>query len=962
MAITPERLKQVEDLYHSTREREPNARGSFLTEACRGDEELRREVESLLGQNDSADVLERSAWENATVLLAENARMALEPGTALGPYRIESPLGMGAMGQVYKARDSRLGRAVAIKIAEPEFIQRFEREAHAISALNHPNICTLHDIGPDYLVMELVEGPTLSERIKKGPLSFDDALAIARQIADALEAAHDQGIVHRDLKPDNIKIKPDGTVKILDFGLATATATPGATSTPQASSFLAMTSGPLTEAEMILGTPPYMAPEQAQRKPVDKRADIWSFGVVLCEMLTGQRVFQGETVADTLAAVLTKELDWDRIPARALPLLRRCLVRDPKRRLRDIGDAMALLEIAPDSTPTRQTWLAKPSLAWGAAGSLLLGLVLLSFVHFRAAPRETIESQRFQVPLPDKVVLQGNRAFSLSPDGRALAFPGTSADGTTRIWVRTLDTLDAKPLPNSEIAPAGTMLFWSPDGRYLAFQTDGKLKKIGLAGAPPESICDVSGAFIGGTWNRQDLIVFGTETMGLMKVPAAGGAAAALTLLDGARQERIHGYPTFLPDGEHFFYSRFSSRLENTGIYVGSLDAKPEDQANRRVMSSAIGAAFVPVDAGHGKLLFQRGGALLSQTFDTVRLQLIGEAAPVADQVGSHRAYGFFAASQNRLIYLNSPGQTAQMTWFDRQGKTLGLFDKPYVDDSGPFFSPQGDRVALSRFDGTGVHIWLLELARDAATRLTFDEGIHTAPVWSPDGSKVAFSSAVRGSYSLFEKRSNGTGVEDLLLKSDERKYPTSWSSDGRFLLFTSENTKTSLDVWALPMDGDPAAHATRAPFPIARTQFAESYAKFAPDGRWIAYVSNESGKDEVYVQPFREPSAGEAVPTTERFLVSRGGGTFPSWRGDGKELYYVSSAGKVMSVQVTTNPKFQTGIPQPVLQLPANVHGGDVTPDGKRFLVGIPVSESTPAPFTVVLNWQVSHAQNSAN
>jgi serine/threonine protein kinase len=959
MAMTPARLQQVEELYHSTRERDLNAREALLAEACSGDEELRREVESLLAQNGADHVLERPAWQGVAGLLVEKTGTLLAAGTLLGPYQIESPLGAGGMGHVYKARDTRLARSVAIKIADREFIQRFEREAHAISALNHPNICTLYDIGPNYLVMELVEGPTLTERIKEGALPLEEALAIARQIADALEAAHDQGIVHRDLKPDNIKIKPDGTVKVLDFGLATAVVAPGAAtlSTWQAPSTSAAKSGPLTEAGMILGTVPYMAPEQAQGNPADKRADIWAFGVVLYEMLTGQRLFRGKTVADTLAAVLTKEPEWNRVPAKALPLLRRCLVRDPKRRLRDIGDAMALLEDAPDLTRPRPPSIAKTSLAWSAVGLLLLAIILLSYVHFRAPSLATPELQRFQVLLPEKVSLQGNRAFSLSPDGRTLAFPLTSADGITRLWVRTLDSLDAKPLPSSEIVPAGTMLFWSPDSRYLAFQTDGKLKKIRLAGDPPESICDVSGAFIGGTWSRQDVIVFGTETTGLMRVPAAGGTPTALTRLDSARQERIHGYPAFLPDGKHFLYSRFSSTLENTSIYVGSLDARPEEQGTHRLTASVIGAMFVSLASStEGKLLFQRGQTLLAQTLDTVRLQLTGEAVPVAEQVGNHRAYGFFAATQDRLVYLNSPGQTAQMTWFDRQGKVLALFDKPYVDDSGPFFSPRGDRVALSRFDGTGVHIWLFELARDAGTRLTFDQGIHSTPVWSPDGSHVAFASAARGRYALFEKSANGTGAEHLLIESDERKYPTSWSSDGRFLLYTSENPQTRLDVWALPMDGGATAGpASRKPFPIVRTEFAETYARFAPDGRWIVYVSNESGRDEVYVQPFQAPSAGGTISTTERFLVSRGGGTFPSWRGDGRELYYISAVGKVTAVEIATSPTFQAGIPQPLFQLPANVHGGDVSPDGKRFLVGIPLSENMPTPFTVVLNWQAA-------
>jgi serine/threonine protein kinase len=865
--------------------------------------------------------------------------MALSAGDKLGPYEILSLIGKGGMGEVYSAHDPRTGRDVAIKVSGERFNERFDREVRAVAALNHPNICTLFDVGPNYLVMELVHGVS-----PKGPLPLETALRYARQIAEALEAAHEKGIVHRDLKPGNIKITPDGKVKVLDFGLAKIESPH-----PRDETF---TIEEATRSGVILGTASYMAPEQAQGKPVDKRADIWAFGVVLHELLTGSRIFKGDTLADTLAAVLTKEPDWDRIPAQARPLLRRCLVRDPQRRLRDIGDAMALLEIMPES-PAEPVRANRPWLAWSAAGILLLGLAVIGAIHFREKPLATPGLQRFQIPIPDKMSLLGNGAFSVSPDGRTLAFGAIGTDGVRSLWVQTEDSVAAKPLPASESIDDSTP-FWSPDSRFVVFSTRGKLKKASLSGEPPQSICDLPGAVIGGSWSHDDVILFGTEARGVMRVPAAGGDPVSLTRLDSARMERVHGFPVFLPDGQHFLYSRFSSVPENSGIYVGSLDAKPEEQGAHRLTASAIGAQFWRFsDSSGGKLLFQRGGTLLAQTLDTTQLKLTGEAEAVAEQVGNYRALGFFSVSGNgKLIYRSAPGQTAQMTWFDRQGKPLGLQDAPFVYEAGPSLSPDGTRVASAAFDGSSVHIWLFEFARSARTRLTSEQGLHTSPVWSPDGSRVAYSSSVRGHYDLYVKSSEGTGREELLFESAENKFPTSWSQDGRFLMFSSENSRTSFDVWALPMDGRTAdSPGNQKPFPVAQTEFGEFMARFSPDSRWIAYASNETGRSEVYLQPFM-PSADGSSSTRGKSIVSSGGGIRPSWRRDGRELYYTTLEGKMMAVDLAANPTFKAGLPQPLFQMRQNALDWDVGADGKRFLVAVPVSESTPAPFTVVLNW----------
>jgi Tol biopolymer transport system component len=694
-----------------------------------------------------------------------------------------------------------------------------------------------------------------------------------------------------------------------------------------------------------------MAPEQAQGKTVDKRADIWAFGVVLYEFLTGSRIFKGDTLADTLAAVLTVDPEWDRIPAKARPLLRRCLVRDPQQRLRDIGDAMALLEIIPES-PEHPVSARQPWLAWSAAGLLLLGLALIGVIHFREKALAPPELQRFQIPIPEKMSLLSNGAFSVSPDGRTLAFPATGANGVRSLWVRTEDSLAARPLPDSQDIEESTP-FWSPDSRFVVFQTGGKLKKAALSGGLPQSVCDLPGTVIGGSWNHEDVILFGTEARGVMRVPASGGDPVSLTRLDTSRKERVHAFPVFLPDGRHFLYSRFSTVPENSGIYVGSLDAKPDEQGGTRLTASAIGAQYAPfADSSAGKLLFQRGSTLLAQTLDTTRFKLTGEAEVVAEQVGNYRALGFFSASgTDKLIYRSAPGQTTQMTWFDRRGKPLDLQDAPFVYESGPSLSPDGARVAWAAFDGSSVHIWLFEFARGAKSRLTSEQGLHTSPVWSPDGSRVAFSSNVRGHYDLYVKSSEGAGREQLLFESGENKFPTSWSRDGRFLLFTSESAKTGFDVWALPMDSrTDGIPANPKPLPVAQTEFGEFWARFSSDNRSIAYASNETGKSEVYLQPFTTSATGTS-PASGKSIVSSGGGNWPVWRGDGKELYYTSPEGEMMAI--STNPIAKAGIPRPLFQMPPKAFGWDVSADGNRFLVAVPLSENTPAPFTVLLNWQ---------
>ncbi len=852
--------------------------------------------------------------------------MPFSAGEKLGPYEVLAAIGAGGMGEVYRARDPRLGRDVAVKVSAERFNDRFEREARAVAALNHPNICHLYDVGPNYLVMELIEGES-----PKGPLPLEEALRIARQIADALEAAHEKGIIHRDLKPANIKITSDGTVKVLDFGLAKTSRDSNGAIAENSPTF---TMG-ATEAGVILGTAGYMSPEQARGKPVDKRADIWAFGVVLYEMLTGKRLFEGETVSDTLAAVLTREPDWTQVPEKARPLLQRCLEKDPKRRLRDIADMELLLDTAPAKVEKRRPWLA-----WGIAALLLVTLVPIVFVHFREQP-PVAELMRFHIPPTVNLATAGT--FALSPDGRHLAFPAAGSDGVTRLWVHALDSLEARPLPGTE--GSGTPPFWSPDSRFIAFGTGGKLKKIDISGGPAQTLCDLAPIDIGGSWNRDGVIIFGSQPGPLMRVSAAGGIASPVTALDVSRRETLHIFPSFLPDGRHFVYERATRTPEGNGIYLGSLDSKPEEQSLKRLLTTAIGPVYVP-SAGSlpGQLLFWRDGTLLAHALDERRLELAGDPVPVAEQVGSFIGFGFFSASTNGVLVYRTASQDFQLTWFDRQGKVLGSAGEPgrYTAVA---LSPDGTRAAVSRSDPQNTvrwDVWLVDLARSTSTRFTFGPARTNDPVWSHDGSRIIFVSE-RDSFNFYQKAASGSKDEELVLKSSENKIPTSWSRDGRFLLYTTApNAKTKRDVWVLPLEGD------HKPAPFLRTEFDEQQGQFSPDGSWVAYTSDESGGNEIYVRTFSpKPDAGG------KWLVSRGGGTSPHWGSDGRELFYLGRDGSVMAVEVTARPAFQAGAPTPLFQPPRGNAAWDVTADGKRFLFAVPAAQSAAPPFTVVLNWQ---------
>ena len=900
--------------------------------------------------------------------------MAIQSGTHLGPYEIVSAIGAGGMGEVYRARDPKLGRDVAIKVLPQAFagdaarMARFQREAKVLASLDHPNIASIYGLeesgGTRALVMQLVEGPTLADRIKAGPIPVDESVRIARQIADALEYAHEHGIIHRDLKPANVKVTADDAVKVLDFSLAKALEgdpSPIDISTSPTISRMA------TQAGVLLGTAAYMAPEQAKAKPVDRRADIWAFGCVLYEMLTGKVAFPGDSVTDTLAGVIRAEPDWSQFPSatpmRVRVLLQRCLQKDPKERLQAIGDArIALNEVlsgAPDLAPVGSLeapavprW--RSTLPWALFGVAAVAFAALAFVHFREKPPAAVEPMRFEIPLPNKATIPGTDAFALSPDGRQLAFSATGSDGIYRMWIRSLDSLETRPVPGSESfqSPAFPLFFWSPDSRYIAFDAGGKLKKRNVSSGETEDICDLSGTAYDGSW-RNDLIIFAEEGAGIMRVSPAGSDTSPLTSIDSSRKETAHDFPSFLPDGRHFVYLRLSSVPENRGVYIGSLDAKAADQSLKRLLAADdFPAMYLPSsDARLGQLLFVRNGTLLAQTFDARRMELKGDPITVADHLRTAQSFGVFSASENGvLVYRAIASNGSQLTWFDRQGKVLGTVGEP--GSYGSFsLSPDGMRAAFSRrIDAQNPQpsLWLVDFSRGTTTRFTFGSATAAEAIWSPDGKRIIFASNPSGVADLYQKPASGAEDQQLLLKSGEAKLPSSISRDGRFLLYFARDPKRKYGLWVLPLTGD------QKPFPFLHTRFNEVDGHFSPDGHWVAYASDESGHYEIYVRRFSGDATGLASGEGAKWQVSYGGGREPRWSADGKELYYMTLDGKVMAVGVSTNTVFEIGTPKLLFQMaqPATRTTGDYTVDGKRFLFLTSTEQTAQAPFTVVLNW----------
>jgi Tol biopolymer transport system component len=892
--------------------------------------------------------------------------MNVKPGARLGPYEVLTPLGAGGMGEVWRARDTRLGRQVALKFLpeelaeDPERHARFEREAKVLASLNHPNIAVLYGLehveGRHALVMELVEGEGLDGWIGRGPLPVGDAVAIALQLAEALEAAHEKGIVHRDLKPANVKVRPDGVVKVLDFGLARAWDEPVGGGDPAQSPTL---TGLYTRAGMILGTAAYMSPEQARGKPVDKRADIWAFGCVLYEMLTGTGAFRGDTVPDVLAGIMTREPDWGALPAGlAAPMrtvLRRCLEKDPKERLRDIGDVRLGCEetgrpgeVGTATPPVAQLASAQPRrppwVPWAVASGALIVAVAFAIAYARSASVRPRAVRSY--------ILQGGEtsfAFNgatdcavLSPDGSRLAFLASDEAGKRRLWIRPLDSLTAQPLEGTDDA---SYPFWSPDSRFVGFFVPGKLKKIDTAGGRALTLCDAPSGR-GGAWSPEDVIVFAPALSGgLRRVSSAGGDSVVLTTPDASRGQTSQRWPAFLPDGRHFMYlaGNFASSSRGAGaIYVAAVDGGE----SRMLVQADSDALYAPP----GYILYLRDQNLVGQPFDAARLKLMGQAFPIAEEVASPEDYrlGSFSVSMDgTLVYATRQSVRMQTVWLDATGAQVGTVGEP-VNGVGSFrLSPNGQMLAepVQDLQTKKADIWLINLGRGVGTRFTFDAADDEYPVWSPDGSRIVWSSNRRGHLDLYAKSASGAGKAEALFVSDADKSVTDWSPDGRFIAFDQYggSGKTDYDLWILPMFGD------RKPYALLASPFDEGNGRFSPDGRWLAYESDESGNDEVYITSFPQVSG--------KWQVSQGGGTTASWRADGRAVYYATLEGKLMEAAVVARgAAVEIGTPHEFskARLPARGVGDweyALKPKGDRILA-LHVETAAPVPLTLVMNW----------
>jgi Tol biopolymer transport system component len=846
------------------------------------------------------------------------------------------------MGDVYRAHDVRLDRDVAVKTLKGPFTERFEREARAISALNHPNICTLHDVGQHegsgYLVMEYIEGKPIA-----GPLPVEQAIAFGIQICDALHAAHRKGIVHRDLKPANILVTKQG-IKLLDFGLAKlAASTSGAAAGPHPISAVDQaTVAALTGAHTVVGTPQYMAPEQIEARDVDARSDIFAFGCVLYELLTGQRAFDGQTSSSVMAAVLaTKPRPIEELMPLTPPALERivsrCLAKDPEDRWQSARDVAAELQwVAQGGSKVglpavvsgrRRT---REHIAWAACGVAALAALAFGVAWMRRAPAPAAV-MRFPLVLPATV--QNVSPPAISPDGRNIVFAADS-DGKRMIWIRPMDALDARPMPGTEGVQRP---FWSPDSRFVAFVAGDKLKKVDIAGGPAQTICDTPANSSDGSWSEAGVILFDARaTDPLMRVSAAGGVPQPVVFEQGKEKGTPGtGWPEFLPDGKHFLYTIVDPASPEMMLAVGNIDApmvKPLFKTTTRVQFAAP-----------GYLLFVRDRTLVAQRFDLDSQSLQGEPVPIGEGLGTDDVgLASFSVSKNGiLVYRGGELVGSRLVWVDRTGRETPALGAPadYRDTS---LSPDGARLVYDVVDGSKADLWVRDLARGVSSRFTFDPADEVDAKWSPDGRRVVYTSKAKGAGDLFMKDGSGTRDAEPLLVDKDEKYVSDWSADGRYILMTSRGDNTGgWAISALPLDGD------RKPIPIVTTQFDEMWATFSPDGKYIAYQSNESGRNEIYVQEFPE--------ARNKWRVSTGGGVEAYWRGDGRELFYRSGS-NVMSVPMQIGTTLTVGTPVPLLQtqFATAVSRGRYrpTPDGQRFLILMPLAREAEQPAAIVLNW----------
>ncbi len=938
---------RIKEIFHSALARVPDERAGFLRDSCGENVALRAEVESLLAAHADAGAfvegaaIDRLMPDAAPLVIGDAAAMA--SGTVIGPYRVIGPLDAGGMGEVYRALDTRLDREVAVKVLpgaladDPDGVVRLQREGRLLAALNHPHIATIHGfeiVGPLHaIIMELIEGPTLADRLARGPMALDQTLEIARQIAEALEAAHGKGVIHRDLKPANIKFTATGTVKVLDFGLATTVTTDERDAGPAPAD--------AASRHVVAGTPGYMSPEQARGERVDARSDVWAFGCVVYEMLTARPAFGRATPEETLEAIVGRSPDWERLPAN-LPagvrrMLRRCLDRDPRQRLHHVADARIEIEEAindpegADSPQAASVSRRRERVLGAATVTLALALMAALGAWFMRQPGVP-ELRVVEITTPRTSDLW---SFAISPDGRRLAFVA-DRDGRPTLWVRALDTAAARPLPGTEGARRP---FWSPDSRSIGFFVNSELRRIDSRGGTPQTVA----AALGGTtasWGSGGTILFSsTAVPALSRVNDAGGDVAAATA--PAADSTGHRHPQFLPGGRQFLF--FAGGPDAVrGVYLGSLESS---EVTRLVASDTQGSYVAP-----GWVLFIRQGTLWAQRFDLSQRQISGEPIAVADSVAFEPIEGsgaFSTSDAGVLSYRVGQPPMTQLAWFDRSGGTIGAIGSPEQIGLTNFqLSPDGRRVAAERSLQNGTDLWLLDATHQRRFTRSADGSLTRLPVWSPDGTRIAFASVRSGSVVLSMKPSTEDGDEDVLFASPENKVPCDWSPDGRFLVYYVPDPKTGTDLWLLPVD-------TRVPTVLLRTGANELWGQFSPDGRWMAYQSNETGRYEVYVRPFAR--RGGTVP------ISTAGGVYPRWSGDGKELYFIAPDATLMAVPIrATTTMLEAGVPATLFQTRrlgggSNVigrsHQYDVARDG-RFLINVDAQASAP-PITLLMNWR---------
>jgi serine/threonine protein kinase/dipeptidyl aminopeptidase/acylaminoacyl peptidase len=944
----PERFERIQALFHAAADLSPAAREAFLRDKCRADESLRQEIESLLAE----DARQSGFVGTGGPAHSPSPAFVLATGARVGPYEISGIIGAGAMGEVYRGRDTRLRRDVALKVLsksfadDPERIRRFQREAQLLASLNHPQIAALYGLeesaGTLALVMELVEGPTLAERITSGPLSLAETLQYARQIADALQAAHERGIIHRDLKPANVKITPSRAVKILDFGLGKALR-------PYSGTQDSVDSSAGSHAGMILGTASYMSPEQARGAAVDHRADIWAFGVVLYEMLTGRRPFVGETIADVLASVVRDEADLSALPAEITAVVARCLSKEPRNRWGSMGDVQWALDSSAAGPDHPGTAGRMRYLPWVAA--LVLTGTVAGLWIWRPNPSQPV--MQFEVTAPEGLAFGpvGWGQLAISPDGRRLAFIATGKDGKRSLWLRSIESGAVSPLAGTE--NVGLVSVWSPDSRWLGFNANGKFQKIDvIAGGPPQTICDCNAG--AAAWNSEGTVLFAVRDQPLHQIPASGGKPVPVFGLDASRGEIWHGAPDFLPDGKRFLYN---STGPERGAVLASLDGK-----TRRYLGAAREFPFryASNPKGGGWLLYVTTGQLFARSFDPDKAQFSGEPALLADGVVA--LHGFSTSINGLLAFRHARINLSRLAWFDRDGRQSGtsgeLGDLKY-----PRISPDQRTAAFVRTDAGNTDIWLLDIAENKPTRFTSDPGLDDYPLWSRDSSRIIYLSMRGNERLLLERPVNSTGSETVLLKTAGTasessgllfisKLPTGLSPDGRQIV-ASEWFAASSVIWLISRQGNGA--------PIRFTEGADG--SISPDGRWLLYANGgplgrsafASSRPEVFVEAL-PTDPGHPSGIDRKWQISIAGGVNPVWRGDGKEIFYLGLDGKMMSVAVQSGDNFfQSRAPKPLFQTrltPGGIREYDVTRDGRRFLLNVPAADRGEEPITVIVNW----------